>query len=77
MKDSEGIYLFIFAVIAAALLFYGMRLGLQKVFKDTPSIESQESDKKRDEQSRRMDEIREREERLMEDQKQRIKDLQR
>ena len=77
MDDFDGIIIFIVTVVVASLLFFGVTTAIRKSFKVTPEIDSIDSSSLRREQKAKMDDVRQMQKRLMQDQKQRIRDLQR
>lgn len=77
MKDPEAVMLVIVGIIAACLLFLGLRAAVKKVFYSPPKVRASESQDLQREQRQRMREIQDRQKQLMQDQRQKIRDLQR
>lgn len=78
MKDSEGVILFIVGLIAACAIFWGVITAIRKSFSmHKPDVSATDTSEIISEQRRRMQDIEDRQKRLMEDQKQRMRDLQR
>jgi hypothetical protein len=77
MKNIEEILPLIFGMVVAILLFWGLITGIKKIMNvpNTRETIGVKNDIKA--QKRRMDEIQRRQKQFMEDQKQKIKDLQR
>ena len=76
MKDSENFFIFIVGAAVAVLLFVGIITAIKNSF-SLPKPEKVDSSQMVDEQKQRSKEIMDRQKRSMEDQKQRIRDLQR
>lgn len=77
MKDSEGLIIFILGVLAAGGLFWGVVTAIRKSFAIAPQEKIIDSSGLLSEQRRHTQDIKDRQKRLIEDQKQRIRDLQR
>lgn len=76
MKDLDGIILFILGVVIAGTLFWGVTTAVRMSF-SAHKTEVEDPDEMVDEQRRRSREIMDRQKRLMDDQRQKIRDLQR
>ena len=76
MKDSENFFIFIVGAAVALLLFLGIITAVRKSF-SLPKPEKVDSSRMVDEQKQHSREIMDQQKRSMEDQKQRIRDLQR
>ena len=78
MEDStDGIILFLVISIVAVALFLGVTTAIKKSFNSNPNPTTIDSSDHLDRQSIKMDEVRAQQKRLMQDQKQKIRDLQR
>ncbi|OGX36895.1 MAG: hypothetical protein A3G91_01570 [Omnitrophica WOR_2 bacterium RIFCSPLOWO2_12_FULL_50_9] len=76
MKDPEGIILFIVGALAACAVFLGVITAIKKSF-STPKTEMTDSTEMISEQRRHAKEVADSQKRLIQDQKQKIRDLQR
>ncbi|MBI3616658.1 MAG: hypothetical protein HY210_00305 [Candidatus Omnitrophica bacterium] len=75
MKDSEGILIFAIGTVVACLLAWGLITAVKKSFSmpQPPKIDSSQT---LQEQRQRSKDIVDKQKRLMEDQRQRLRDLQ-
>ena len=77
MKNFEEFLPLIFGIFVAVLLFWGVIAGIKKIMSVPDKRETIHVNEELKSQKRRMQEIRQIQKQHMEDQKQRIKDLQR
>lgn len=77
MKDFEEIVPLIVAFCLAVILFLGVISAIKKSLKPAVNHDSLDSTLQLKEQRRRMEDIQRRQKQLMEDQRQKIRDLQR
>ncbi|GEM_PF-3918842 len=76
MKDFKGIIIFCITAAVATLLFWGFTIAVKKSF-SISKPQPVDSSKTLQEQRQRSQDIVDRQKRLMEDQRQRLKDMQR
>jgi len=77
MKGFEDIFPLIAAIIVAAILFLGVTTVVKKVLKSSVKRDTIDSTLTLKEQDRRVEDIKRRQKRLMQDQKQKMRDMQR
>ena len=77
MKGFEEILPLIVALLVAALLFLGFITVVKKALKTDPPKSTIDSSSQLREQKKRAEDIQRRQKQLMEDQRQRIRDMQR
>ena len=77
MKNFEDILPLIFGIVVAVLLFWGVVTGIKKIMNTHDERGTIHMNEELKSQKRRMEEIQRIQKQHMEDQKQRIKDLQR
>ena len=77
MKNFEEILPLIFGIVVAVLLFWGVVTGVKKIMNTHDERGTIHMNEELKSQKRRMEEIQRIQKQHMEDQKQRIKDLQR
>ena len=75
MKDSEGLWLAVFGLIVAMVLFFGLISAINKAFKSGADVSVEKDNRVLTEQKRRMDEVEQQQKLLMESQEQRMKDF--
>jgi len=75
MKDFEGVIIFIIGAVAACLLFFGLITAVKKSF-SVSQPKKIDSSQTLQEQRQRSKDIMDKQKRLMEDQRQRLRDLQ-
>lgn len=76
MKDFEGVIIFILGAVAACLLFFGLIAAVKKSF-SLPAPRKIDSSQTLQEQRQHSKDIMDNQKRLMEDQRQRLRDMQR
>jgi phosphotransferase system glucose/maltose/N-acetylglucosamine-specific IIC component len=77
MKGFEEIFPLIIAIFVAIALFLGVTIAIKKSLKPSPAYDTIDSTLQLKEQKRRMEDIQRRQKQFMQDQKQKIRDLQR
>ena len=76
VKNFEGIIILIIGVVAACVLFFGLITAVKKSF-SVAEPEKIDSSQSLQEQQQRSKDIMDKQKRLMEDQRQRLRDMQR